>query len=155
MSGSQVDVSPTSTSAPVLDWESAITRRAGSATPVFHPSSDNPSSIEQPPGGASLDELDKEIVADKQHSRELRGKYAEKAYQLAMGCLHFWGLMLMVQGIIKIITGEEMWSDKVLIAVTTGVTVSVLAAFLGVIRGLFSDAAMNGQGKSKTKRTPE
>lgn len=30
-----------------------------------------------------------------------------------------------------------MWSDQVLIAVTTGVTVSVLAAFLGVIRGLF------------------
>ena len=33
--------------------------------------------------------------------------------------------------------GIEMWSDQVLIAVTTGVTVSVLAAFLGVIRGLF------------------
>lgn len=35
------------------------------------------------------------------------------------------------------LTGIELWSDQILIAVTTGVTVSVLAAFLGVIRGLF------------------
>jgi hypothetical protein len=30
-----------------------------------------------------------------------------------------------------------MYSDRVVIAVTTGVTVSVLAAFLGVSRGIF------------------
>lgn len=52
-------------------------------------------------------------------------------------------VMLGCQGVIKAVTGIEMWSDKVIIAATTGVTVSVLAAFLGVIRGLFP----NGEKK--------
>jgi len=33
--------------------------------------------------------------------------------------------------------GKQVISDTALIAITTGVTVNVLAAFLGVIRGLF------------------
>jgi hypothetical protein len=64
-----------------------------------------------------------------------------------------WAIMIGSQGIIKAITGIEMWSDKVIIAVTTGVTVSVLAAFLGVIRGLFGSNGSNGNGKEKKPST--
>lgn len=40
-----------------------------------------------------------------------------------------------------------MISDNALIAITTGVTVNVLAAFLGVIRGLFPPSE---SGKKKS-----
>lgn len=89
------------------------------------------------------DGIQKEDVEDRRHNRDLREKYSDKAYKLATGCLSMWAVMLGTQGAIKALTGVEMWSDKVIIAVTTGVTVSVLAAFLGVIRGLF------GNGKDK------
>lgn len=89
------------------------------------------------------DAITEQDVKDSEHNRKLRGTYAEKAYQLAVGCITMWAVMLGTQGAIKALTGVEMWSDKVIIAVTTGVTVSVLAAFLGVIRGLF------GNGKDK------
>lgn len=72
-----------------------------------------------------------------QANRQLRQLYAAKAYGLAVACLGMWTVLLSIQGVTKAATGLEMWSDHVLIAVTTGVTVSVLAAFLGVIRGLF------------------
>lgn len=78
-----------------------------------------------------------ELIATSRANRQLRQVYAAKAYRLAAACLAMWVLLLGVQGGIKATTGIEMWSDQVLIAVTTGVTVSVLAAFLGVIRGLF------------------
>lgn len=80
-------------------------------------------------------------------NRALREKYAEKAYQLAAGCISMWAVLLGAQGVIKAVVGVEMWTEKVIIAVTTGVTVSVLAAFLGVIRGLFP----NGQSKEPNK----
>ena len=79
----------------------------------------------------------RELLATSRANRHLRQTYAAKAYGLAAGCLLLWALLLAIQGCIKALTGIEMWSDQVLIAVTTGVTVSVLAAFLGVIRGLF------------------
>lgn len=83
------------------------------------------------------DDLEQQEVENHKHNRGLRGIYADKAHQLAIGCISIWTIMLGAQGVVKAATGIEMWSDKVLIAVTTGVTVSVLAAFLGVIRGLF------------------
>jgi hypothetical protein len=78
-----------------------------------------------------------ERVANSRANRQLRQIYAAKAYGLAAGCITLWAVLLALQGGIKVTIGLEMWSDQVLIAVTTGVTVSVLAAFLGVIRGLF------------------
>ncbi|WP_067065636.1 hypothetical protein [Roseateles chitosanitabidus] len=83
------------------------------------------------------DQLRFEITADMRSNRELREKYASKAYGLALACLALWAICVGAQGVVNAISGIEMWSDQVLIAVTTGVTVSVLAAFLGVIRGLF------------------
>ncbi|WP_343636345.1 hypothetical protein [Roseateles sp.] len=76
-------------------------------------------------------------AADMAANRRLRQIYAAKAYGMAAACIVMWTCLLLLQGSIKATLGIEMWSDQVLIAVTTGVTVSVLAAFLGVIRGLF------------------
>lgn len=84
----------------------------------------------------------KQAIADMAANRDMRRLYSAKAYRLAAACLVMWTTLLVVQGTIKALFDIEMWSDQVLIAVTTGVTVSVLAAFLGVIRGLFP-----GKGK--------
>ncbi len=83
------------------------------------------------------DGMPAQITADMKANRQLRRRYAGRAFGLAAGCICMWILLLSAQGVVKMATGIEMWSDQVLIAVTTGVTVSVLAAFLGVIRGLF------------------
>ncbi|HEY1398654.1 hypothetical protein [Roseateles sp.] len=90
-----------------------------------------------PDAGPLPDAVPAETIADMRANRRLRQVYAGKAYGLATACLLMWTLLLSAQGLIKVMTGLETWSDQVLIAVTTGVTVSVLAAFLGVIRGLF------------------
>lgn len=103
--------------------------------------------VDAPPdtSGATrkVDSLEEQQIEDQKANRSLREKYAEKAYKLAAGCISMWTVLLGAQGVVKAVIGVEMWSEKVIIAVTTGVTVSVLAAFLGVIRGLFP----NGQAK--------
>lgn len=81
--------------------------------------------------------LEDEEIQDKKHTREMRGIYAGKAYKIAKCALAGWAVFLLVAGISNACTGQPMYSDRVVIAVTTGVTVSVLAAFLGVIRGIF------------------
>ncbi len=81
--------------------------------------------------------LEDEEIQDKKHTREMRGIYAGKAYKIAKCALAGWAVFLLVAGISNAYTGQPMYSDRVVIAVTTGVTVSVLAAFLGVIRGIF------------------
>lgn len=149
MTGSQVDVPPKSGTSPVMDWGQEIAKQAGSP-PRPVPSLDVPKAeaVDKPPGGTERnDELHPEVVADMQHNRGLREKYADKAYKLATGCIQVWAIVIGMQGIMKAILGIEMWSDKVLIAITTGVTVSVLAAFLGVIRGLFGGNHSNGKEK--------
>jgi hypothetical protein len=95
------------------------------------------------------DSMRRETVADMKANRGLRETYADKAHCLAAGCISGWFVMLGCSGVVKAMTGKEMWSDKVMIAVTTGVTVSVLAAFLGVIRGLFpNNEKTSEKGKS-------
>ncbi|MDO4705731.1 MAG: hypothetical protein Q4A98_05935 [Comamonadaceae bacterium] len=90
-----------------------------------------------PPGKSRGRSLADEEVEDKKHTREMRGVYASKAYKLAKTALAGWGVFLLIAGISNACNGQPMFSDKIVIAVTTGVTVSVLAAFLGVIRGIF------------------
>lgn len=77
-----------------------------------------------------------EVVADFKSYRELREKFAEKAYKVAKYGLFWWATVLLLSAVGKIV-GKELFSEKVLIAVTTASTVNLLAAFLGVIRGLF------------------
>ena len=103
-----------------------------------HPSTHPGARIEAGAAMANAEaDMHSQNIADMASNRQLRQRYAGKAYGLAAGCLAMWTTLLSVQGAVKASTGIEMWSDQVLIAVTTGVTVSVLAAFLGVIRGLF------------------
>lgn len=82
-------------------------------------------------------DLKSEEVLDKQANRSLRDTYAKKAYELAADCIHFWIFLILANGLITAMLGKQVISDTALIAITTGVTVNVLAAFLGVIRGLF------------------
>lgn len=96
---------------------------------------------DKPPEDNKEDLVKLQTAADMEANRGLREKYADKAYNLAAGCLSMWTVLLGASGVINALQGREMWSDKVIIAVTTGVTVSVLAAFLGVIRGLFPNHA--------------
>jgi len=76
-------------------------------------------------------------VADMEANRELRGRHAKDAYRLAGLCLVMWWIVVLLQGAGKAFFEVEVWDSTVMIAITTGVTVNVLAAFLGVIRGLF------------------
>jgi hypothetical protein len=108
---------------------------------------EQPPKVDTPPSGSDADVIKDQVVADMEANRLLREKYAEKAHWLASACLWGWGLMLLATGVVNGVRGQDLWSDKVIIAVTTGVTVSVLAAFLGVIRGLFP----NGQSKESQK----
>ncbi|QPR34010.1 hypothetical protein I6G96_24220 [Delftia acidovorans] len=93
-----------------------------------------------------------EAVENSKQRRQLQFNYSEKAYGLVCGCLFGWACMLAASGMVNGVRGLPLWSDKVIMAVTTGVTVSVLAAFLSVIRGLFSDAALNGHEKGQAKQ---
>ena len=68
---------------------------------------------------------------------ELRKWGATKAYSLATGSISFWVVIMGFQAVVKTATGVPPLDNSVLIAITTGCTVNVLAAFLGVIRGLF------------------
>lgn len=117
---------------------------AVSASPVTALSS-NVDEPPVPPEGKSA-RKDKDILLLEQEvenhkaNRELRDTYADKAHRLAQGCICFWVLAVSSDGIIFGITGRQMLSDTVLIALTTGVTINVLAAFLGVIKGLFPSA---------------
>lgn len=121
------------TSSSPLDWEREI-----AASPLVDSGKSSAGAKEDaPPSGTDIDKVVEQHIEDSKHNRTLRERYADKAHQLAAGCISGWMVMLGCQGVIKAATGVEMWSDKVIIAATTGVTVSVLAAFLGVIRGLF------------------
>lgn len=114
------------------DWDQL--RAAGRPTA---PERMDAANAEVPVSPPPDDGLPREAIADRRANRWLRQTYARRAYGMAAVCIGMWMLILAIQGGIKALTGIELWSDQVLIAVTTGVTVSVLAAFLGVIRGLF------------------
>ncbi len=83
------------------------------------------------------DSLVNEKVENSKANRELRWAYAYKAHELAVKCIYFWMAVIAVHALVLGVTGKTLISDNVFIAITTGVTVNVLAAFLGVIRGLF------------------
>lgn len=86
------------------------------------------------------DDLNAQKAADAKSNRQLREILAEKAYRVVKKSLYGWALFLFFQGWFSII-GIKVFSDKVVLAVTTAVTLNVFAAFLGVIRGLFPAAS--------------
>lgn len=97
------------------------------------------SSEDEPPSSETTtrgDNITPQRVEDAKSYRRLRELFAEKAYKVAKKSLYGWAILLFMQGWFSLI-GVQIFSDKVLIAVTTAVTLNVFAAFLGVIRGLF------------------
>lgn len=143
----------------VRDWEDAVAQKllgeqrgveSGEKTSEIIPNITS-SDVDKPPPGLGLgDAMQDEEVADMKANRSLRENYADKAYKLAHFCLVWWMGMLFMQGLLVVTNGIQLWSDKVLVAVTAGVTASVLAAFLGVIRGLFP-SDKNGNGRDSKK----
>lgn len=81
-----------------------------------------------------------EDVQDSQANRDMRQQYASKAYGLAWDSITFLFALVAGNAVWAAISGKQVISDQLLFALITGVTVNVLAAFLGVIRGLFPSA---------------
>lgn len=100
---------------------------------------------DEPPKAEKNTRKDKEhaqVLADFKSYRELREKFADKAYKVAKYGLYWWACVLLLSAVGKA-AGKEVFSDNVLIAITTASTVNLLAAFLGVIRGLFPTGKSN------------
>lgn len=100
---------------------------------------------DEPPAKESAsrtDNIKSQGVEDAKSYRRLREVFAEKAYKVAKKSLYGWAVLLFFQGWFSLID-IQIFSDKVLIAITTAVTLNVFAAFLGVIRGLFPSGGKN------------
>lgn len=110
---------------------------AAPAIPANSPNEDAPPASTEPRKDDNNVLLLEQEVENHKANRELRREYAEKAYQLAKGGIAFWIIALSTTGVVSVVSGKQMLSDNIMIAITTGSTVNVLAAFLGVIRGLF------------------
>jgi len=83
-----------------------------------------------------------EEIEDIKANRELRDKYSFKAFKVVKKSLWGWAILLFVYGVVKFLTrhengGFEIFSDQVLIAITSATTLNIFAAFLSLIRGLF------------------
>ncbi len=98
------------------------------------------------------DVLINEEAENQKANRALRSQYASKAHDLAAGCIQFWAVLISVNGIVYGLTDIQIVSDTAMIAITTGVTINVLAAFLGVIRGLFPADPPNKKETRKSKK---
>jgi hypothetical protein len=94
----------------------------------------------QPVNDAAEKDADREKVEnlkDQKAERQLRKKYAGRAFWFAVAGVSFWCALLVWNGWATYYTGKSPFSDNLLIAVTTATSINLFAAFLGVIRGLF------------------
>lgn len=91
----------------------------------------------------SRSKLHDEKANDLIANRGLRDKYSFKAFKVVKKSLWGWAILLFVYGVTKFLTrhenngGFEIFSDHVLIAITTATSLNIFAAFLSLIRGLF------------------
>ncbi|WP_313021391.1 hypothetical protein [Atlantibacter hermannii] len=83
------------------------------------------------------DQLTIQLIEDKKADRALRERFGDKAYKVVRKTLYGWCWLLAIYAAIKFRYDKEIFSENVLIAITSAVTLNVFAAFLGVIRGLF------------------
>jgi len=95
--------------------------------------------------------LDEEIENLKAN-RELRDKYSFKVFKVVKKSLWGWAILLFIYGLVKLLTrhengGFEIFSDHVLIAITTATTLNIFAGFLSLIRGLFPSIKENIEKK--------
>ena len=145
-----------------------ITLKGGSLEDIkvkFSPQNENNlnSSIEKPPESKeALDfdieekrvkvSLQQEQFEREKADRQLRDKYSFKAFKVVKKSLWGWAILLFVYGVTKFLTrhengGFEIFSDHVLIAITTATTLNIFAAFLSLIRGLFPSIKEDKKGK--------
>ncbi|MEM8239940.1 hypothetical protein Q4R49_19770 [Morganella morganii subsp. sibonii] len=76
-------------------------------------------------------------VEDRKADRELRERFGDKAYNVVRKTLYGWAVVLAATAFCKFFFDKDIFSENVLIAITSAVTLNTFAAFLGVIRGLF------------------
>lgn len=81
--------------------------------------------------------LNKEYIFNLKADRELRDRYGFKAYKVVKKSLWGWAILLAIYAACKFFYDKELFSENVLIAITSATTLNIFAAFLGVIRGLF------------------
>ena len=93
-------------------------------------------------------------LRDANSNIKLRRKYARKAHEFAKASLSIWIITIGYQAIIDTATGGKIkpLDDSVLIAITTGCTVNVLAAFLAVVQGLFPRKGYVSPDKSSDEK---
>ncbi|MEY0037963.1 hypothetical protein AB7W68_11775 [Providencia rettgeri] len=84
-----------------------------------------------------LDSITNQNIQDRIADRALREKFGDKAYNVVKKTLFGWAVVLIVTAFCKLFFNVEIFSDTVLVAITSAVTLNTFAAFLGVIRGLF------------------
>lgn len=112
-----------------------------------------------------VNEAQKELEIKNAHlkgieqDQNLRNTYAKKAY----GFVRIWSvglfILLMLSGIKELFVFGTIFTfsltDSVLIALITGVTVNILAAFLTVINNLFPSSKKNSQIKKQPVKKPK
>lgn len=104
------------------------------------------------PNSKEENKLAAQHAADMKANRGLRKICADKAFIMDGARLLFLAVAIGAQGVVKATTGMELWSDPVLIALTSGVTVNALSAFLRVIHSLFPLGRSAGP-QDENKRT--
>jgi hypothetical protein len=107
-------------------------------------------SIDKPPksNDSDLDAEEKRVrVSIKQEQferekadRQLRDKYSFKAFKVVKKSLWGWAILLFVYGVVKFLTrhekgGFEIFSDQVLIAITTATTYKYICSILEFNQG--------------------
>lgn len=78
-----------------------------------------------------------EEIANSKADRDLRERYGFKAYKVVKKSLWGWAILLTLYALCRFFFNKDLFSDNVLIAITSATTLNIFAAFLGVIRGLF------------------
>lgn len=82
--------------------------------------------------------MGQESFRNKKQNRKLRKEYANRAYDIACGCIAFWMVIVLLSAILQFTTGKVFLSDTALGIVTTAVTINVFGAFMVVMKGLFA-----------------
>lgn len=78
-----------------------------------------------------------ENIKDRQSDRVLREKMANKSFKIAMGGVIIWIVVLVFYTYIKVVFEKTIFTDYVLIAITTATTINVFTSFVVVVKGLF------------------
>lgn len=112
---------------------------------------DNDSETDKPQASSSFDGnlILQEDIEDRRADRALREKFGDKAYNVVKKTLYGWAVVLIAAAFCKLFFDKEIFTDTVLVAITSAVTLNTFAAFLGVIRGLFP---LNRKSDSNQKK---